>query len=71
MSRHKGIDWDMPDHPSGGVERHEDARLAVLMDLRDELKQLNRVFACHNFQAVPDLLRAIKSNTTKPRKKKR
>lgn len=50
---------------------YEHAHLAVLMDLRDELKTLNRVFACQNFLDVPALLRAIKKNTTKKRRRQR
>lgn len=32
---------------------------AVLMDLRDELKQLNRVFSCQNFQRMPHDIREL------------
>lgn len=45
------------------------ASLAVLMDIRDELQTLNMVFRCHNTLAIPDLLRAIKKNTTKRARK--
>lgn len=36
-----------------------DAMLAVLMDLRDELKALRRIFECVKFQAVPHRLERI------------
>lgn len=42
----------------------------LLMDLRDELQKLNAVFACHNFQQVPAVLRQIRANTSKPKRKK-
>lgn len=54
----------------GGNWSFEAATLAVLMDLRDELKTLNRVFACPNFQQVPRVLRDIRRNTTKKQKAK-
>lgn len=46
----------------------EAARLAVLMDIRDGLKQLNGLLGCHNFIAIPGILRTIKANTA-PKKK--
>lgn len=35
--------------------------LAVMMDIRDELKRLNNVLQCPNFIAVPSKLDAIKT----------
>lgn len=46
-----------------------DAKLAVLMDIRDELKTLNRLLACPNFLQIPTSLREISAHT-KPRKRK-
>jgi hypothetical protein len=43
------------------------AQLAVLMDIRDELQELNRRMACSDLLALPKLLRAIKDNTEKPK----
>lgn len=70
MARHKDANWDLTD--SVGLDG---ASLAVLMDIRDELKRLNKVLQCPNFIAVPrkldDIeaeLRQIRLNT---RKKKR
>lgn len=37
--RHKDSQWG----------EYAEANLGVLMDLRDELKALNRIFGCHNF----------------------
>lgn len=48
------------------------AKLAVLMDIRDELQKLNKVFACHNTIAIPNLLRKIVTSTNRiPRKKRK
>jgi hypothetical protein len=63
MARHKDVVWALPDEPS-----LEYAKLGLLMDIRDELQALNRVFQCRNFLAMPQKLDAIVKNT---RKKKR
>lgn len=39
------------------------------MDIRDELQKLNALLGCHNFTAIPNVLRGIRRNTAKPRKK--
>jgi hypothetical protein len=46
---------------------HGTAHLAVLMDIRDELKILNRLLGCSNFVAIPKVLRGIRANTTRRR----
>jgi hypothetical protein len=60
--RHKDRDW------SDAPNTYENADLRVLMDIRDELKQLNAVFACRNAQMIPSYLRRILANTPKRRK---
>lgn len=39
--------------------------LAVLMDIRDELQKLNRVFNCGNFLSLPHVVQGIEKNTRK------
>jgi hypothetical protein len=74
MARFKDYNWDLDTGEGDGTAARTwlDAQIAVLMDIRDELKQLNRVFACPNAIAIPDLLRTIARNTKKraPRRKK-
>ena len=70
MARRKDVSWGINLPDEDGLTPNGHCQLAVLMDLRDELKQLNRVFACPNFQAVPQILRTIRRNTTKPRKRR-
>jgi hypothetical protein len=74
MARFKDYDWDLDASDGSGTSARTwlDAQIAVLMDIRDELKQLNRVFACPNATAIPGLLRTIARNTKKrtPRRKK-
>ena len=38
MTRHKDSNWNLPNK----VENYEQAHLAVLMDIRDELKENNK-----------------------------
>lgn len=67
-TRKKDANWSLNILPSGNVST-DDAQLAVLMDIRDELKILNRLLQCKNFIDIPFKLEAIKRNTTKPRKR--
>lgn len=45
--------------PDGGVENWDDAKLQVLQDIRDELKQLNAILGCTRFLRIPQRLDAI------------
>lgn len=72
--RRKNANWQL--HPNAdGSMPHEDAKLAVLMDIRDELQSLNRILQCPNFIAVPRKLDDIKTELRQvrlnTRKKKR
>jgi len=43
MSRHKDVDWSLAeDAPADQVT------IAILMDIRDELKIISKVLTCHN-----------------------
>ena len=48
----------------------EYATLAVLQDIRDELRRLNATLECPRFLAIPTHLEAIGRNTRKPRRKR-
>jgi hypothetical protein len=54
VARFKDVEWQLDDSAS-----YERAQLAVLMDIRDELKRLNRLLDCRNFLAVPARLARI------------
>ena len=41
------------------------AQLAVLMDIRAELRRIRSVLECHNTTAIPEILRRISRNTAK------
>lgn len=68
--RRKDTDWQLPAREDGESLSVEAAQLAVLMDLRDELKRLNDLLRCENFLSIPRVLRRISRNTAKPRKAK-
>lgn len=58
------------DNGSGQCATWTNAQLAALYDIRDELKRLNSVLNCPNFQAIPRKLDRISKNTAKPRKRR-
>jgi hypothetical protein len=62
--RFKDIEWNLADD-QGRVGTWERVQVAVLMDLRDELKRLNNLLACPNFVAIPRILRGIRRNTAR------
>lgn len=68
---HKNANINWPTENPDGNNTYEQARLAVLMDIRHELQRLNNVFHCHNFLEVPVMLRKIMANTAKPKRRKK
>lgn len=66
MARHKDTEWVLDEKNPGFAG----AQLAVLMDIRDELKRMNSLFHCIRFQSMPGTLESIRRNTAKPRPKK-
>lgn len=69
--RHKDADWVFPTTDKGAIEEWQYVGIAVMMDVRDELKKLNALLHCHNTVAIPEILRGIKRNTANlPKAKK-
>lgn len=68
-TRKKDHNWTVIDGTGSIVSVHH-ANLAVLMDIRDQLKILNSVLHCQNFLAITRKLDRISRNTAKPRKRK-
>jgi hypothetical protein len=66
VARHKDADWNLPER----LATYDQVEVAVLMDIRDELKRLNRTLSCPNFQRIPYKLDAIAGNTRKPKRRK-
>jgi hypothetical protein len=67
----RNCDWYVEMESGTYYGSYDHAILAVLMDVRGELRKLNGLLACPNFAEVPWTLKAIKANTAKPRKAKR
>lgn len=67
MARHKDVNWSLPDR----VSTCDQASVAVLQDIRDELKRMNTLLHCHNFTQIPYILRMIRRNTVKTRRKRK
>ncbi len=70
-TRFKNIVWQLPVAADGGIKTWEAVNVAVLMDIRDELKRLNYLLNCHNFVEFPRTLREIAKNTEKRKQKVR
>lgn len=74
MGQHANFAWNLPEgKPDGkGVRTYPDAVVhsALLMDIRRELQQLNRILGCANFLRLPHTVEKIRQNTAKPRAKK-
>lgn len=47
-----------------------EAQIAVLMDIRDELQAIRGRLDCFEMLSIPRLLREIRTNTSKGRRKK-
>ena len=62
-------DWELAG-ANGKIETWEMVSIAVLMDIRRELRTLNRLLACPNFTGMPATLTAIQRNTARRRKKR-
>ncbi len=69
-TRRKDLNWDVT-NDKGTVTSWEAVAVAVLMDIRDEMKRLNSLLHCGNFIAIPQILRRVSLNTAKPKKKKK
>lgn len=65
MARYKDMEWRLPEPGASKDVRDEQAAVAVLMDIRDELKSLNAVLHCCDFLGMPRVLREIRDNTTR------
>lgn len=53
--RNKDIEWKIHNE-DGTIPTWERVQVAVLMDIRDELKRLNNAIYCTNFQKIPAVL---------------
>jgi hypothetical protein len=68
----RDVDWDVWQQDNGRYG-HDAVERAILLDIRAELKALNQkmsILQCPDFQAIPRLLKAIRTNTAKRRRRK-
>jgi len=71
-TRHKDSNWIISDYKdSSEVGSWQQVQCAILMDIRDELKRLNGLLHCDNFQAIPRHLRQIRLNTNHKKRVRR
>ena len=61
-SKVSNTDWTIWQNEDGKYH-WDQVRVAVLMDIRQELRKLNQLLACDNFSSIPESLRAIAKNT--------
>lgn len=70
-NRHKNKNWELPTDNNGRIQTWDYVKLAVLMDIRDELQKLNALLHCPNFVEIPRVLRDIRRKMPTPRATKR
>lgn len=66
MPLHEDRNWELPTDMDWAR-----VPVALLMDIRRELKKLNRLLHCSNFMEIPWKLNKIARNTTKPRRRRK
>jgi hypothetical protein len=58
VPRHKNVQWNLPEGTSsasgGKTHKWESITAALLMDIRDELKQLNTTLSCFRVRRMSD-----------------
>lgn len=67
--RKKDIQWRVRDQD--GEVTFDGAQLAVLMDLRDELKKLNVLLHCRNFTNLPAQIRGLRRDLAPKKRRKK
>lgn len=68
--RKKDINWKVS-HEDGTITAWDQIQVAVLMDIRDELKRLNNLLHCRNFITMPNTLTDILHKLPTRRRKKK
>jgi hypothetical protein len=57
--KHKDVDWQLPVTENGALKSWDYIQIAVLMDIRDELKKLNETLGCYRVQRMSDDIHRI------------
>ncbi len=61
MARHKNVEWNLPENGPTGAQDYQAIHAAILMDIRDELRQMNMLAIAVVRRAYPDLLVPVKT----------
>lgn len=65
----RNIEWELlPDPGTTSQYSWDKVHASILMDIRAELRSINRTLLCYETQSIPRTLRSISSKLTKPRK---
>jgi hypothetical protein len=67
MARHKNLLWNLTELVNNGLNCPE-IQIALLMDIRDEMRSLNQLLHCPNFVGIPRKLDSIRRNTFRKRR---
>ena len=67
-SKVAGMDWNLYQNDDGSWS-NQSSLLALMMDIRAELRAINQVLGCGNFQQIPFKLERIARNTVKAKRK--
>ncbi len=59
MARHKNIAWGLNEADKNNAVTYDTIKIAVMMDIRDELQKLNRLLECSNVSSMPRTLKRI------------
>jgi len=68
MARHKDLNWDLHEpHLQNGKRVHswETIHAALLMDIRDELKQLNQTLGCFRLMRMAEDIHRLERRAAK------
>lgn len=68
-AKHRNSAWSIWMDDQGKFDRDMVTR-SILLDIREELRALNQVFSCFNFQRIPRVLDTIEQNTNRPRQRR-
>lgn len=71
MARLKDYQWNLSCKETDQTFSTDHIKIALLMDIRDELKQLNRVLSCNNLSRYERILKGIRAKLPLRRRKKR
>lgn len=59
MRKHKDVEWTLPTSDGGALTDWQKVEIAVLMDIRDELKELNATLSCYRVRRMSDDINRI------------